>query len=179
MEILSTILWLAVGFGCGWLTAKARTLNDYNAMYSHLTAQIISRMTDAMRSLCMKQQDIDEVVHRMGCKIMPPAVPPPPAPPTMDERLKEQKLCMAVPSDMPEADKDIVGCIALRCAKMLHNAASRGDMHELELITNSMGLEWMQRTPTMMVGKRTKVSYNVTNYAEDGIVVLFGDIVKD
>jgi hypothetical protein len=83
---LTTILWLAVGFFFGWLAAKARTLSDYNAMYSHLTADIISRMTRAMRSLCMEQADIDQVIHRMGCKVMPAAVPPPPAPQVKPER---------------------------------------------------------------------------------------------
>ena len=79
-EIIATFLWLAVGFAVGYLFAKAKTFDDYNAMYSHLTAEIISRMTRAMRSLSMEQEDIDMVIHRMGCKVMPPAVPPPPAP---------------------------------------------------------------------------------------------------
>lgn len=76
-DIVTTFFWLAVGFLMGWLMAKARTLNDYNQMYSHLTAEIISRMTDAMRSLCFEQRDIDMVIKRMGCKIMPPPVKSP------------------------------------------------------------------------------------------------------
>lgn len=88
MEITSVIymvILLAVGFGMGWLYAQAHTMDDYNHMYSHLTCEIISRMQQAMRSMRMDQDDIDRVIHRMGCKIMPPSVPPPPSP---HEKLK-------------------------------------------------------------------------------------------
>ena len=80
-EVICMVILLAVGFGIGWLYAKAHTMDDYNHMYSHLTCEIISRMQQAMRSMRMEQDDIDRVIHRMGCKIMPASVPPPPAPP--------------------------------------------------------------------------------------------------
>ena len=74
----------ALGFCLGWMYVKVKlhTLDDYNQMYSHLTCEIVSRMTRAMRSLRMEQDDIDRVIDRMGCKIMPTSVlTPPPTPP--------------------------------------------------------------------------------------------------
>lgn len=85
MELVQLIFTIAIGlvmgFSIGWLVAKAHTMDDYNAMYSHLTCEIVSRMTKAMRSLCMEQEDIDMVVERMGCKVIPAAVPCPATPP--------------------------------------------------------------------------------------------------
>ena len=80
-EVIYMVILLAVGFGMGWMYAKAHTMDDYNHMYSHLTCEIVSRMQKAMRSMHMEQEDIDLVIERMGHKIMPPSVPPPPAPP--------------------------------------------------------------------------------------------------
>ena len=81
-EVIYMVILLAVGFGMGWLYAKAHTMDDYNHMYSHLTCEIISRMQQAMRSMRMEQDDIDRVIDRMGCKIMPTSVlTPPPSPP--------------------------------------------------------------------------------------------------
>lgn len=91
MEILLiTTLCLMVSFYFGWLARGARTLNDYNEMYAHLTAEIISRMTKAMRSLRMEQGDIDRVIERMGCKIMPTSVlTPPPTPPEKPAKMRD------------------------------------------------------------------------------------------
>jgi hypothetical protein len=80
IELLDTIIVAGIGIFCGWGIARAKTFSDYNDMYSHLTCEIISRMTRAMRSLCMEQEDIDRVIQRMGCKLIPPACPPPPKP---------------------------------------------------------------------------------------------------
>lgn len=81
-EVIYMVILLAVGFGVGGLYAKAHTMDDYNRMYSHLTCEIISRMQQAMRSMRMEQDDIDRVIDRMGCKIMPTSVlTPPPSPP--------------------------------------------------------------------------------------------------
>jgi hypothetical protein len=81
--LIYIVFFFAFGFCLGWMYVKVKlhTLDDYNQMYSHLTCEIVSRMTMAMRSLCMEQEDIDRVIHRMGCKVMPAAVPRPPAPP--------------------------------------------------------------------------------------------------
>lgn len=78
------VFFFALGFCLGWMFVKAKshTLDDYNQTYSHLTCQIISRMQQAMRSMGMEQDDIDRVIDRMGCKIMPTSVlTPPPTPP--------------------------------------------------------------------------------------------------
>ena len=78
------VFFFALGFCLGWMYVKVKshTLDDYNQMYSHLTCEIVSRMTKAMRSLRMEQDDIDRVIERMGCKIMPTSVlTPPPTPP--------------------------------------------------------------------------------------------------
>ncbi len=80
-EVIYMVILLAVGFGMGWMYAKAHTMDDYNHMYSHLTCEIVSRMQQAMRSMRMDQDDIDQVIHRMGCKLMSALVPPPPSPP--------------------------------------------------------------------------------------------------
>lgn len=78
------VFFFALGFCLGWMyiKTKSHTLDDYNQTYSHLTCQIISRMQQAMRSMGMEQDDIDRVIDRMGCKIMPTSVlTPPPTPP--------------------------------------------------------------------------------------------------
>lgn len=78
------VFFFALGFCLGWMYVKVKshTLDDYNQMYSHLTCEIVSRMTKAMRSLLFEQDDIDRVIDRMGCKIMPTSVlTPPPTPP--------------------------------------------------------------------------------------------------
>ena len=100
MELLKELILLGIGAGCGWLIARAKTFSDYNDMYSHLTCEIISRMTRAMRSLCMEQEDIDRVIQRMGCKLMPPACPRPPVPPSKD--LEEESKCKQKPVDKVE-----------------------------------------------------------------------------
>lgn len=86
-EVIYMVILLAVGFGMGWLYAKAHTMDDYNHMYSHLTCEIISRMQQAMRSMRMDQDDIDRVIDRMGCKIMPTSVLTPP--PATHKKLKK------------------------------------------------------------------------------------------
>ena len=82
--LIYIVFFFALGFCLGWMYVKVKlhTLDDYNQMYSHLTCEIVSRMTRAMRSLRMEQDDIDRVIDRMGCKIMPTSVlTPPPTPP--------------------------------------------------------------------------------------------------
>lgn len=80
-ELIYIVFFLAFGFGMGWLFAKAHAMNDYNSMYSHITSHVTSRMIQAMHSLLFEQEDIDSVIERMGCKIIPGAIPPPPTPP--------------------------------------------------------------------------------------------------
>lgn len=96
IELLKMILVLGAGIGIGYLLARTKTFSDYNGMYSHLTCQIVSRMTDAMRSMCVDQDMIDRVIKRMGCKIMPPACPPPPAPTTVltGERTRKELIAL-------------------------------------------------------------------------------------
>lgn len=94
--LIYIVFFFAFGFCLGWMYVKVKlhTLDDYNAMYSHLTAEIISRMTRAMRSLCMEQADIDQVIHRMGCKVIPAAVPPPPVPPVKERDFDKEPYTM-------------------------------------------------------------------------------------
>lgn len=80
-ELIYIVFFLAFGFGMGWLFAKAHAMNDYNNMYSHITSHVTSRMVQAMHSLLFEQEDIDRVIERMGCKVIPGAIPPPPTPP--------------------------------------------------------------------------------------------------
>ena len=89
IELLKMILVLGAGIGIGYLLARTKTFSDYNGMYSHLTCQIVSRMTDAMRSMCVDQDMIDRVIKRMGCKIIPGPCPPPPPPPEKKKSLSE------------------------------------------------------------------------------------------
>ena len=51
--------------------------STYKEMRVRVTAEIIGRMRDAMKSLCYDDESVWLIVKRMGCKIMPPGVPPP------------------------------------------------------------------------------------------------------
>lgn len=46
----------------------------YRPMRIRITAEIITRMHEAMKSLCYDDEDVWFIIKRMGVKIMPPAV---------------------------------------------------------------------------------------------------------
>lgn len=69
VAILCVLLGLIIGFLIG--------TNIYSPMRSRITAETISRMRDAMKSLCYEDEDVFVIIKRMGCKIMPPGIPMP------------------------------------------------------------------------------------------------------
>lgn len=69
IAILSALLGIVIGFLIG--------TNTYSPMRCRITAEITSRMRDAMKSLCYDDEDVFEIIKRMGCKIFPPSVPMP------------------------------------------------------------------------------------------------------
>ena len=78
MELLPYIIIAALSSALGFVIGILLMANKYSRMYIRMTAEIIYRMSAAMKSLCFEQSAIDSIVHRMGCKIMPPGVPAPP-----------------------------------------------------------------------------------------------------
>lgn len=78
MELLPYIVIAALSSALGFVIGILLMANQYSRMYIRMTAEIIDRMSTAMKSLCFEQSAIDSIVHRMGCKIMPPGVPAPP-----------------------------------------------------------------------------------------------------
>jgi len=78
MELLPYIVIAALSGALGVVIGILLITNRYNRMYIRMTAEIIDRMSAAMKSLCFEQSIIDSIVHRMGCKIMLPGVPAPP-----------------------------------------------------------------------------------------------------
>lgn len=154
-QILTTILWLAVGFGCGWLAAKARSLDDYNAMYSHLTAEIISSMTVAMRSIGMTQFQIDLVVQRMGQKVMPCDAPPPPPPveqkaksdeELLDEELAARNISFGYHWTVDLGDIPLIKQLILNNADELRKCFDVGDKAGLETVAWRIGKKWTEHT---------------------------------
>lgn len=71
--IVSAVLALLLG----WIIGLLCGLSSHRPMLTRLTAECIDRMSEAMKSLCYSNHDINMIVHRMGLKIMPAAVPPP------------------------------------------------------------------------------------------------------
>lgn len=154
-QILTTILWLAVGFGCGWLAAKARSLDDYNAMYSHLTAEIISSMTVAMRSIGMTQFQIDLVVQRMGQKVMPCDAPPPPPPveqkaksdeELLDEELAARNISFGYHWTVDLGDIPLIKQLILNNADELRKCFDVGDKAGLETVAWRIRKKWTEHT---------------------------------
>ena len=69
---------LLLGIALGAVVGSLWGLGQYRHIYDWLSASLISRMQQAMRSCGYSQDEIDRVTHRMGCKVMPPNIPCPP-----------------------------------------------------------------------------------------------------
>ena len=77
---------LLLGMALGAVVGSLWGLGQHRHIYDWLSASLISRMQQAMRSCGYSQDEIDLVTHRMGCKIMPPNIPCPPAPEKQPEK---------------------------------------------------------------------------------------------
>ena len=77
---------LLLGMALGAVVGSLWGLGQHRHIYDWLSASLISRMQQAMRSCGYSQDEIDRVTHRMGCKIMPANVPCPPAPEKQPEK---------------------------------------------------------------------------------------------
>lgn len=73
---IALLLGIAIGAVAGSLWGLGQHRHIY--IYDWLSASLISRMQQSMRSCGYSQDEIDRVTHRMGCKIMPPNIPCPP-----------------------------------------------------------------------------------------------------
>ena len=175
-EVIYMVILLAVGFGMGWLYAKAHTMDDYNHMYSHLTCEIISRMQQAMRSMRMEQDDINRVIDRMGCKIMPTSVlTPPPSPPVKQGEQKPAEWSEDVESaiellnDMAEEQEE---------DSCPHNAKDlRKAAHYLESCRPQS--RWKPSEEQMRVlDLAIRCGINRGTTEETTLVSLFNDLVK-
>ena len=82
---------LLLGIALGAVAGSLWGLGQHRHIYDWLSASLISRMQQAMRSCDYSQDEIDRVTHRMGCKIMPPNIPCPP-PPEKPETQQDESI---------------------------------------------------------------------------------------
>lgn len=82
---------LLLGIAIGAVAGSLWGLGQYRHIYDWLSASLISRMQQAMRSCGYGQDEIDLVTHRMGCRIMPPDIPCPP-PPEKPETQQDESI---------------------------------------------------------------------------------------
>ena len=84
--IIPTFIILLLGIALGAVVGSLWGLGQHRHIYDWLSASLISRMQQAMRSCGYSQDEIDRVTDRMGCKVMPPDIPCPPAPEKQPEK---------------------------------------------------------------------------------------------
>ena len=78
--IIPTFIILLLGIALGTAVGSLWSLGQHRHIYDWLSASLISRMQQAMRSCGYSQDEIDMVTDYMGCRIMPPDIPCPPPP---------------------------------------------------------------------------------------------------
>lgn len=88
---ISIFIALLLGIALGAVVGSLWGLGQYRHIYDWLSASLISRMQQAMRSCGYSQDEIDRVTHRMGCKIMPSNIPCPP-PPERPETQQDESI---------------------------------------------------------------------------------------
>ena len=84
--IIPTFIILLLGIVLGAVVGSLWGLCQHRHIYDWLSASLISRMQRAMRSCGYSQDEIDRVTDCMGCRIMPPDIPCPPAPEKQPEK---------------------------------------------------------------------------------------------
>lgn len=105
MTTLPVIIIVIAACLLGGATGAMWGLSQHRHIYDWLSANIISRMQQAMHSCGYKQDEIDMVTQRMGMRIMPPHIPCP-SPPEKEEQAERVEWRME--SIVPESEENLL-----------------------------------------------------------------------
>ena len=173
IRIIGEVVVFALGAGIGamWGISRHVELLDW------LEARTIRRWMQAMQSLGYEQGRIDQVLEKMGQRIMV-NIPPPPEPPvkkpSLDDQLRELHIGVAWHWTVAEEDRPIIQQLCINYGKNLQEAAKSGSNVMLDNMAELLRKEWLQVTNHDYGLRDPYVVITAGNYDSDGrITVLF------
>ena len=95
---------LLLGMALGAVVGSLWGLGQHRHIYDWLSASLISRMQQAMRSCGYSQDEIDLVTHCMGCKIMPPNIPCP-LPPEKQPEERMERIALQEDNELQQREQ--------------------------------------------------------------------------
>lgn len=143
MTTLPVIIIAVAACLLGGATGAMWGLSQHRHIYDWLSANIISRMQQAMHSCGYKQDEIDMVTQRMGMRIMPLHIPCPP-PPEKKEQAERVEWCKE--AIVPESEENLLQLLTSMNEKMILNYVRLGQYEELARVCDLMLDRWKQLT---------------------------------
>ena len=186
MTTLPVIIIAVAACLLGGATGAMWGLGEHRHIYDWLSANIISRMQQAMRSCGYRQDEIDMVTQRMGMRIMPPHIlcPPPPEKKEQAENQEANRLRLEdivtwmTWGDIKKDDLDIIDTLTSECASLIVGLAetlreTEGScrcpeyfyaVEQLTKIADRLLDQWQRRTKEPYTMNRMHVTIDYRRY---------------